>query len=387
MRDVAVKPRSLGLGEEALRLLIEEAPDATLVCDAEGRIVYANAMTEAMFGYPRPALQGRFVELLLPERFRETHQQHRRGYGHSPRKRRMEEEGDLQARRADGSEFEAEISLVPLRTRGGLLIGAIVRDVSAARAIEAALRRQARELARSNAELEQFAYVASHDLQEPLRMVASYAELLSRRYGEQLDEDAREFIGYMVDGASRMQDLIKHMLDYARAGNHTEQLEATDCNQAVARARRNLEAAIQQSGATFDIAPLPTVIAHRNQLVQLFQNLFSNAIKFRGEAAPHIQVSSVTTPSAYHFNIQDNGVGIARENQKRIFQLFQRLHGSAIVGGNGIGLAICKKIVERYGGQIGVESEPGQGSRFTFSLPTRRAGDLLAQPRKPDHRP
>ncbi|MCL5960742.1 MAG: ATP-binding protein [Chloroflexi bacterium] len=235
--------------------------------------------------------------------------------------------------------------------------------------LELRVKERTAELERSNADLQQFAYVASHDLQEPLRMVASYVQLLARRYQGKLDSDADEFIAYAVDGATRMQVLINDLLAYSRVGTRGRPPAATEASAALQEAMSNLQFAIEESGAEITHDALPAVQADRPQLVQLFQNLIGNSIKFHGEETPRIHVSAEPKGSDWVFSVRDNGVGIAPEYFQRIFLLFQRLHGRAEYRGTGIGLAICKRIVERHGGRIWVESEVGRGSIFYFSLP------------------
>ena len=234
------------------------------------------------------------------------------------------------------------------------------------------LAERVEELARSNAELERFAYVASHDLKEPLRMVTSYTTLLARRYKGKLDADADEFINYAVDGAGRMEQLIRDLLIYSRVGNRDKLVRFVDCEVVLGRALANLESAIEESAATVTHDHLPTVMADDTQLVQVFQNLISNAIKFRREDPPRIHVSTSEMPAGWTFSIQDNGIGIDPEYADRIFVIFQRLHTRSEYPGNGIGLAICKKVVEQHGGRIWLESRPGQGSTFHFSIPVER---------------
>jgi light-regulated signal transduction histidine kinase (bacteriophytochrome) len=230
------------------------------------------------------------------------------------------------------------------------------------------LKQRSRELARSNAELEQFAYVASHDLQEPLRMVASYMHLLERKYKDQLDADANEFIGFAVDGAKRMQALIEDLLAYSRVGTAAKPLQPTDCAAVVKAALSSVRVAIDESGAQVTCDTLPSVMGDATQLTQLFQNLIANAIKFRREESPVIQISAYPEAECWCFAVRDNGIGIEAEYFDRIFVMFQRLHGRRAYPGTGIGLAICKKIVERHGGRIWVESCE-KGSVFKFVLP------------------
>ena len=248
------------------------------------------------------------------------------------------------------------------------------REIAERVQAEAALERYAAELERSNQELERFAYVASHDLQEPLRTVTSYVQLLQLHYKGQLDSDADEFIGFAVEGAARMRALIKDMLDYSRVDTDGAAFQPADCQPVLERVLANLQTAIEESGATVTHDPMPTVMADATQLEQLFQNLIGNAIKFQGDRPPtiHIGAERHGDRSAWLFSVRDNGIGIEIEYAERVFHLFQRLHTRDKYDGTGIGLAMCKRIVERHGGQIWVESEPGQGSTFYFTLPVGR---------------
>jgi signal transduction histidine kinase len=259
----------------------------------------------------------------------------------------------------------------PIADRDGTPIAAchIARDVSERKHFEDILLRQSEELRRSNAELEQFAYVASHDLQEPLRMVASYMQLLAERYQGQLDAKADKYIGYAVDGARRMQALINDMLALSRVNSRGAVFAPADCNSVIGRVLHDLDANIRQSKALVECEGLPTVVADERQLGQLFQNLVGNALKFRAQEAPHVRLRAEPRQGAWLFSVQDNGIGIDPEHTDKIFILFQRLHSRQKYDGTGIGLAICKKIVERHGGRIWVESQPGKGSTFKFTLP------------------
>jgi len=229
------------------------------------------------------------------------------------------------------------------------------------RQAEADLAKKAEELARSNRDLEQFAYVASHDLQEPLRMVAAYTQLLAERYAGKLDENADKYIRYALEGALRMQTLVTDLLTFSRVGRNRKSTPLAS------------EAALQESGAVVHYEALPTVSGDRTQLVQLFQNLIGNAIKFRGEKTPAITVSANRGAAEWEFSVSDNGIGIAPEHVEAIFVIFQRLHTRAEYPGNGVGLAICKKIVEQHGGRIWVESKAGEGTIFKFTLPASLA--------------
>ncbi len=251
-------------------------------------------------------------------------------------------------------------------------------DITERKAAEAELKRahddlakKADELQRSNAELEQFAYVASHDLQEPLRMVSSYTQLLGKRYGDKLQGDAQEFMHYIVDGAARMKQLIEDLLAYSRVGTKGKEFKSVPVEAPLRKAIGNLRAAIEESSAAVTWDPLPTVDADEMQLAQLFQNLMGNALKFRGSGVPRIHVKAEEKDGEWHLTIADNGIGIEPQYFERIFMLFQRLHTMGEYPGTGIGLAICKKVVERHGGRIWVSSTPGEGSQFHFTLPKR----------------
>ena len=252
------------------------------------------------------------------------------------------------------------------------------QDITDRKRAEEALRVKTEELARSNRELEQFAYVASHDLQEPLRMVTSYVQLLARRYKGKLDSDADEFIAFAENGAIRMWRLINDLLTYSRVGAWGKELEPVDCETVLNQSLDNLKVAIEENGAVVTHDPLPTVMADHPQLVQLFQNLIGNAIKFRGSEPPRIHVSASRNGNGWTFSVCDNGIGIAPEYAKRIFVIFQRLHSRKEYPGTGIGLAICQKIVERHGGRIWVESEVGKGATFYFILPTSKTEQVFS---------
>jgi len=224
------------------------------------------------------------------------------------------------------------------------------------------------ELKRSNYELQQFAYVASHDLQEPLRMISSYLQLIERRYKSKLDQDADEFIEYAVDGAKRLQNMINGLLEYSRVETSGKSFEPVDCEKVFGDTLANLKVAIEESNAVVTHDPLPTVMADRSQILQLFQNLIGNAIKFRSQEAPRIYVSSGRKGDDYTFSVKDNGIGIEEQYKDRIFDLFQRLHSRGY-SGTGIGLSICKRIVERHGGKIWLESTVDKGSTFYFRIP------------------
>jgi signal transduction histidine kinase len=230
-------------------------------------------------------------------------------------------------------------------------------------------RRTQEELARSNRDLEQFAYVASHDLQEPLRMVATYTQLLAERYQGKLDENADKYIHYAVDGALRMQTLVKDLLAFSRVGRLQQPPQDTDCSLVVRSVMANLQAAVAETGARITYQALPILVADQSELLQLFQNLIGNAIKFRGPEPPEIRITAKKRKKEWLFSVEDNGIGIAPQHAEDVFVIFKRLHAREEYPGSGIGLAICKKIVEHNQGRIWVESRPGQGSAFRFTWP------------------
>jgi chemotaxis family two-component system sensor kinase Cph1 len=234
---------------------------------------------------------------------------------------------------------------------------------------EGELAEKVKELSRSNRELEQFAYVAAHDLQEPLRMVASYTQLLAERYRGKLDADADKYIAYAVDGAVRMQTLIQDLLVFSRLGHNSHARRDADCNAVVGEVLLNLQGMVERSGALVTCGILPSVKANRSHLVQLFQNLIDNAIKFRGQATPVIRVWAEAVNAMQVFAVADNGIGIAAQDLENVLVIFQRLHTRQEYGGTGVGLAICNRIVEQHGGKLWVESSLGAGSTFRFSLP------------------
>ena len=372
IRDISIRKAvelHLARMEGRYRGLLEAAPDAMVVVNSRSEIVLLNVQAEKQFGYHRDELVGQTVTNIIPEGFAERLITDARRSAEDALAQQIGTGVELSGRRKDGSEFPIEIMLSPLDSSEGILVTAAIRDISVRKEAEAHLLLKVEELNRSNEELGQFAYIASHDLQEPLRMVASYTQLLSRRYKGKLDADADEFIGFAVDGASHMQRLIHGLLAYSRVRTKGQELLDTSAEQALRQALLNLRSAIEDSGAIVTHDRLPAVLADETQLVQLFQNLIGNGIKYQNGSVPRVHISAVrNSAEQWLFAVRDNGLGIDAQYFERIFGMFQRLHKREEFAGTGIGLAICKKIVERHGSSISVQSQVGLGSTFSFAL-------------------
>jgi PAS domain S-box-containing protein len=357
---------------ELLQGIVQLASEGILSVDADQRIQLYNRGAEEIFGWTPDEALGQPLDLLIPARYHAQHAaEHLPAFarGHAAA-RRMGERTEVYGRRKGGEEFPAEVSISRVVVGGRPVYNAVVRDVTERKRYEAALRLRGEALARSNAELEQFAYVASHDLQEPLRMVASYTQLLQRRYQGKLDEQADKYIHFAVDGAQRMQALINDLLALSRVGTQGKPFVPTDVTQVVARALRWLERALAESSGMVAVGPMPTVLADPGQLEQVVQNLIANALKFRRPGKqPRVEVSAERGEGAWVFAVRDNGIGFEQQFAEQIFLVFQRLHTRAEYAGTGVGLAICKKIVERHGGRIWAESAPGAGATFRFTVP------------------
>jgi PAS domain S-box-containing protein len=352
------------------RVAFEASPCGLMVVDRFGVILMANSEIERLFGYTREELVGQQVERLLPPDRRDDHRTRLQQYGEAPTRRAMGMGRDLQGCRKDGSLFPVEVGLNPSESAGGRFVVTTVIDVTERRRQEMAVHHQADELRRSNIDLEQFAYIASHDLQEPLRMVASYTQLLSERYKDRLDDRANKYLAYAFDGARRMQSLVRDLLAYSRVSSSDRPShQRVDSAEVARRVIAGMARQIEEAGIAVTLGPLPIVVSNDTELQSIFHNLISNAVKFRGDDHPTIQVSAEEVEGFWQFLIQDNGIGIDERYHQRVFQMFQRLYERGKYEGNGIGLAIAKKIVEQHGGKIWVESAPGKGSSFYFTIP------------------
>jgi PAS domain S-box-containing protein len=369
------------LAQEALRqreqdylILLESTHDSIIVVDGETlKVVYGNKRSSLMFGFD-PVLQDGVGVNLLDFIYPEDREKAIKGFEEDLYQQERRQRYDVRVKTNDGRAIWVSALATRIEFRGRVAVLLSLKDVTETRRAEEKLNQTMAELTRSNTELEQFAYVASHDLQEPLRMVASYTQLLARRYKGKLDEDADEFIGYAVDGATRMQQLINDLLAYSRVGTRGKPFESTDCEEILNKALINLHVAIGENNAVVTHDQLPTVMADPVQLTQLFQNLIGNAIKFHGDNRPEVHVGAQRNCSDWFFSVRDNGIGIDPNDHERIFLIFQRLHGRKEYPGTGIGLTICRKIVDRHKGRIWVESQSGQGATFHFTIPDGEGG-------------
>ena len=366
--------------EEKFRTLLEVAPDCMVIMDGDGVVQLVNAQTEKMFGLNREAMVGRSIDQLMLSSFDRLlgiikANAAANADGSTTRVDRIECFG----KRTGEPEFPIEISLSPLQTEDGLLLIAAIRDVSEKKRMEKEIREansslekkvllRTQEMERKNRELEQFAYVASHDLQEPLRTTSAFVDLLRKRYHGQMDETADQYLDFIHQSSDRMKVLITNLLDYSRIGREKELVEV-DCNELLQDVVGDLDQSIRENNATVECESLPTVNAYKVEMKQLFQNLISNSLKFRKPGIrPEISVGAAKENGHWVFSFKDNGIGINPAYHEKVFVLFQRLHKRTEYEGTGIGLANCKKIVELHGGKIWVESVPDEGCTFFFTI-------------------
>lgn len=364
---IAAREREAAETGEArrLRALLDHLPLATFSVSPTGRMLHASPGLAALLARAEDALEG--VELgslvAAPEARREIAEALAQG--------RPVDGLEVELSRVDAGRVWCRVSLWPAATERGSQRRweGCAEDLSRFRDVERELSERAAALAASNTELQQFAYVVSHDLQEPLHLVERYAQMLSDRSGEALDASGKRHLRHLLDGCARMRAMIDGVLEYSRVETSTHTFTPTDFALVVEEAEANLRAAIEESGASVSHNGLPSLLVDRRQMVQLFQNLIGNSVKFRGEAPPRIQVSGLEGEGEWILAVTDNGIGIPPEQTERVFSMFQRLHTEAEIPGTGIGLAICKRIVERHGGQIWAASEPGKGCTVYFTLP------------------
>ena len=348
--------------------IYENAPDLFVSVDAQTTLVkMCNQTLCARTGYSKDEVLGRSIfDLYHPD----CHDLVQRAF-----KSFLNTGEVINARlllsHKDGTPIPVLLNATAVRDEEGRIIQSrsALRDITQLVATEQDLKRALAALEQSNKDLRQFAYVASHDLQEPLRMVASFTELLRKKYRGRLDDDADKYIDYAVEGARRMHRLITDLLTYSKLGEKGMVREEAECREVLEEVLSSLKVALDESGGQVTVGDLPVVTASRFQLHQLFQNLLSNALKFHGDDPPRVAVTAKAEEEEWRFCVEDNGIGIASDHTHKIFSVFQRLHVRSLYSGSGIGLAIAEKIVERHGGKIWVESEPGNGSRFYFTLP------------------
>jgi PAS domain S-box-containing protein len=362
--EVALRDR-----EAKFRAVIETAADGIIIIDPQGTIQVFNPASERIFGYRPDEVIGRKIEMLMPRSHADRHDQYLERARRADERLTIMVAREIEGLRKDGTTVPLELSVGEARHDETRVFVGIVRDISERKRADRERQHALDELARSNQDLEQFADVVSHDLQEPLRMVSSYCELLRRGYRGRLDDQADQFIDFAVDGAQRMQLLIQDLLAYSRVGSRGGAFGKTDANLSFELALVNLQEAIAESQARISADPLPTVFADEVQLVQVFQNLLSNAIKYRRSEQPEIQVKAEARGAMWAFAVIDDGIGVKPQFANSIFEIFKRLHSRKEYPGTGIGLAICKRIVERHGGEIWLDCEYRDGARICFTLP------------------
>ena len=351
------------------RALLEAAPDAMVVVNQAGVIVLVNVQAEKQFGYRRDELVGRKVKNIIPEGFAERLIADATRSTAEALAQQMGMGIALSGRRKDGTEFPIEIMLSPLESAEGTLVTAAVRNISARKKSEQELAVANQILEERNLELKQFAYIASHDLQSPLRGITGFVQLLQQKYQGELDEQAQDWIRRTVLAVARMQALIRDLLSYSRVDARSGPFTRIPFLDIVNDALALLESSIHDSGGQVACGKLPVVMGDRSQLVQLMQNLISNGLNYRSDKPPHIDISAKRSRKDWVFSVHDNGVGIDPKHHEQIFEIFNRLHNQKGLPGTGIGLAVCRRVVNRHGGKIWVKSEPGHGSTFHFTIP------------------
>jgi PAS domain S-box-containing protein len=357
------------VGEERFHRLVKKAPLGLVFVREDGRITSTNDRFFRIVGYTLKEIPDldTWLSLAYPN---PTYRSWVQETWAEAIRRATKDGTDIDPMEYDVTCRDGQVRIIEI---GGIVLPdgflATFIDYTQRREAERELRAANARLARSNRDLEQFAYVASHDLQEPLRMVASYTQLLSEAYSGQLDEQADKFISFAVEGATRMHSLLNDLLEFSRVDSDAAAFVPTSCGDLVAQVLHDLEGRITEAGATVRVGELPTVLADSTQLGQVFQNLLSNALKFHGDEATLVEVSAHRDGTWWEFDISDNGIGIDPRFHDRIFTIFQRLHPRDVYPGTGIGLSIVKKIIERHGGMIRIDSTLGRGARFTFSLP------------------
>lgn len=368
--ELELQVKQLRESEDKFKGLLASAPDAMVIAGADGKILMINIQTEKMFGFTKDEIIGQPVELLIPQRFKKNHEEHRSKFFADSKVRGMGIGLELFGKRKNGEEFPVEISLSPLKTNDNIIVSASIRDITERKKSEIKLKQFTIELETKNKELEQFAYIASHDLQEPLRTVSNYVRLFQKKYIGKLDENSDEYLDFIMGATTRMQSLIKDLLEYSRIGRD-ESIVDIDCDKMLNNILRDMNTSIKESEVEINLVHLPTIKGFPI-LKSLFQNLISNAVKFKKAGKQlTVNITAQSKDNEWLFSIKDNGIGIEKTHQEKIFKIFQRLHSLQDYPGTGIGLAQCRKIVELHQGEIWVESELEKGSTFYFTIPKK----------------
>jgi PAS domain S-box-containing protein len=350
------------------KAVFDSAPDGVIIADSHGKILLANNQVEKLFGFEQNELIGQEIELLIPKRFHKHHIQHRTSYSAKPSAREMGSEKELWARKKDGTEFAVEISLSPIKLKDRTLIAATIRDVTQRKKVESEIALQYMKLEMQNKELEQFTYIASHDLQEPLQTLVSFAQLLKNEFSGKLEGDGEKYLDFILKSSVRMKELVKGLMEYSIIGKERNS-QLIDCNLLVKDVLSDMTYKIKETDAVILVNDLPKLNGYAVELRQLFQNLLSNALKFTKKGVePEIKISSEKSGEGWLFTIQDNGIGIAKNDTEKIFTMFKRLHNRDEYEGTGIGLSHCKKIIELHGGNIWVDAALEGGSVFNFTI-------------------
>lgn len=357
------------LADQRFRLALEAAPSAMILVDNGGNIILSNQNAQELFGYSREQLANLSVDQLVPRQLRKLLLDNRQGYTEQPTARNMGHGRELYCRRQDGSEVPVEIGLTPLDTPEGPMIVCSIVDITERKLASEQLEERAQALARSNRDLDRFASIVSHDLREPLRMINSFSQLLNRHHADDLGERAGKWLRFIHEGAERMDHLIIDLLSFSRVNSQGMTCKTVPLHHVVRQATDNLNQMIEETQAQIDTGELPEIQADPSLLAQVFQNLIANAIRFRRQGeTPRINIDVITTDTHWQVKVRDNGIGMEERDYERIFEIFSRLHTRDDYPGTGIGLAICKRVVDLHGGRIWVDSVLGEGTTFTFTL-------------------
>ncbi len=355
-----------------LQAIVDNTVDGLITINEQGYIENFNKSCESIFGYSADEVIGKNVKMLMPEPYHTEHDSYLDNYNKTGDKKIIGIGREVKGKRKDGTTFPLDLSVSEVQVKGRRIYSGIVRDITDRKKAE-------EEIMRSNEELERFAYIASHDLQEPLRMVANFTNLLESDYGDQFDDQAAEYMSFITSAAQRMQDMVGDLLEYSRIGYESAGFTEVDSKSHTQLALNNLQEIIEETKAVITIEELPDIYVNAVRFSRLMQNLIGNAIKYRArDRTPEVRVKAVDKGNEWLFSVSDNGIGMKEEYLEQIFIIFKRLHSKQEYKGTGIGLAVCKKIVESFDGKIWAESNPGRGSTFYFTIPKREVAKLAA---------